>query len=174
MPLHVADGETREHPFMIPNSTDSQASPYYVRELVQRIGKPQRWIADRVGISERRLRYLIAGSREVDGKIVDVKLSYPEQFALECLSLGDDQGVIEAKVYRRPTGGFTFRRYQLKTTEFEGGAASEAVPNLFVGTFPVPPRTVFSMQNGELVMATANKAILTADEIVRAINNPSP
>ncbi|KVR11951.1 hypothetical protein WK11_03115 [Burkholderia ubonensis] len=33
----------------------------------------------RVGISERRLRYLIAGSREVDGKIVDVKLSYPEQ-----------------------------------------------------------------------------------------------
>lgn len=83
------------HPitFMTPNSADSRASPDYVRELVQRIGKPQRWIADRVGISERHLRYLIAGSRKVDDKIVDVKLSYPEQFALECLSLGDNQGV---------------------------------------------------------------------------------
>ncbi|WP_152613933.1 hypothetical protein [Burkholderia pseudomallei] len=157
---------------MIPNSNDHQVSPDYVRELVQRIGKPQRWIADRVGISERRLRYLIAGSREVDGKMVDVKLSYPEQFALECLSLGDDQGVTEAKVYRRPTGGFTFRRYELKISEFEGGAASEGVPNRFVGAFPVPHGTMFSMDNGEVVMVTANKAILTAEDLVRAIDDP--
>lgn len=159
---------------MIPNPPDHPLPYDYVRQLVQRIGKPQHWIAARIGISERRLRYLIAGSREVDGKTVDVTLSYPEQFALESLSLGDDQGVNEAKVYRRPDGSFTFRRYDLQTTGFEGGASSEAIANRLVGTFPVPPRTAYSMHDGELVMVTAGKAILTADKLVRAINDPLP
>jgi hypothetical protein len=71
---------------MTPDARKHQESPEYVRELVERIGKSQRWIAERIGISERRLRYLIAGTRDVDGKPVDVKLAYPEQFALECLA----------------------------------------------------------------------------------------
>ncbi|WP_276530649.1 hypothetical protein [Burkholderia multivorans] len=32
------------------------------------------------------MRYLIAGTRDVDGKQVEVATSYPEQFALECLA----------------------------------------------------------------------------------------
>ncbi|KVV22321.1 hypothetical protein WK80_22290 [Burkholderia multivorans] len=71
---------------MTPDARKHQPNPDTVRELVQRIGKSQRWIAERIGISERRLRYLIAGTRDVDGKQVEVATSYPEQFALECLA----------------------------------------------------------------------------------------
>ncbi|CAB3784392.1 hypothetical protein LMG28138_01800 [Pararobbsia alpina] len=75
---------------MIPDATKHRKDPKYVRALYERIGKSQKWIADRIGISERRFRYLIAGSREVEGKTVDVVLSYPEQFALECLAEAAD------------------------------------------------------------------------------------
>jgi plasmid maintenance system antidote protein VapI len=72
---------------MTPNCPKNFAPPAdAVRALVARIGKSQRWIAERIGISERRLRYLIAGTRDVEGKQVAVTLSYPEEFALECLA----------------------------------------------------------------------------------------
>ncbi|HEX8894452.1 MAG TPA: hypothetical protein VF783_14070 [Terriglobales bacterium] len=61
-------------------------TPDQLRLLVGRIERSQRWIADRIGISERRLRYLINGTREVDGKTVAVLMTYTEQFALECLA----------------------------------------------------------------------------------------
>ena len=71
---------------MTPDSDNHVPKPETVRALVERIGKSQFWIAATIGISERRLRYLIAGSREVDGKTVEVLVTYPEQFALECLA----------------------------------------------------------------------------------------
>jgi hypothetical protein len=151
---------------MVPNSEGRQESSDYVRALIEQIGQSQRWIAERIGISERRLRYLIAGSREIDGKVVDVKLSYPEQFALECLALGGDQGVSEVKIYRHPDGHFTFRRYDLNVTEFDHGEWSDSVPNRLVGSFPVPAGTAFSMKQGEVVMLTANRGILSAEKIV--------
>lgn len=72
---------------MTPDSDNHAPKPETVRALVERIGKSQHWIATTIGISERRLRYLIAGSREVEGKTVEVLVTYPEQFALECLAL---------------------------------------------------------------------------------------
>lgn len=72
---------------MTPDSDNHVPKPETVRTLVDRIGKSQYWIATTIGISERRLRYLIAGSRDVDGKTVEVLVTYPEQFALECLAL---------------------------------------------------------------------------------------
>ncbi|MFL9904202.1 hypothetical protein PQR71_39795 [Paraburkholderia fungorum] len=72
---------------MTPDSDNHSPTPETVRALVERIGKSQFWIAATIGISERRLRYLIAGSREVEGKSVEVTVTYPEQFALECLAL---------------------------------------------------------------------------------------
>ncbi|TCG09348.1 hypothetical protein BZM27_05980 [Paraburkholderia steynii] len=71
---------------MTPNSDNHDPRAETVRKLVERIGKSQFWIATTIGISERRLRYLIAGSREVDGKTTDVEMTYPEQFALESLA----------------------------------------------------------------------------------------
>lgn len=71
---------------MTPDSDNHVPKPETVRALVERIGKSQFWIATTIGISERRLRYLLSGSREVDGKTVEVLVTYPEQFALECLA----------------------------------------------------------------------------------------
>lgn len=71
---------------MTPDANKHVETPESVRILVDRIGKSQRWIAERIGISERRLRYLLNGSREVEGKTVAVIITYPEQFALEQLA----------------------------------------------------------------------------------------
>lgn len=72
---------------MTPNCPENFAStPEIARALVERIGKSQRWIAERIGIGERKMRYVLAGSREVDGKQIAVTLTYAEQFALECLA----------------------------------------------------------------------------------------
>ena len=54
--------------------------------LLERIGKSQRWIAERTGISERRLRYLAAGGRLVSTEFVATEMSYIEFFALGCLA----------------------------------------------------------------------------------------
>lgn len=82
---------------MTPNANLHAPHPATVRNLVARIDKSQQWIANRIGISERRLRYLIAGTREIDGKQTDVVLTYPEQFALEELASA-------AEVMRMKTG----------------------------------------------------------------------
>lgn len=62
--------------------TDTQ----YMRELMEKINKSQVWVADKTGISRRRIQYLLVGTKEFAGEIQDVKLTYCEQFILEALA----------------------------------------------------------------------------------------
>jgi 3-oxoacyl-[acyl-carrier-protein] synthase III len=71
---------------MTPDARTYNETLEYFHDLIARIDKSQRWIAERIGISERRVRYLIAGSRDMEGKTVLVTMTYPEQFALEALA----------------------------------------------------------------------------------------
>lgn len=71
---------------MIPDPKAYKPEPSYVRELIDRIGRSQQWIADNCGISKRRIQYLLVGTREVDGEVRKVTMSYPEQFTLEALA----------------------------------------------------------------------------------------
>ena len=71
---------------MLPDATKQNQSPEYIRDLIERIGKSQRWIYDVTGISERRLRYLIAGERTLNGVTAPVLADYPEQYILEVLA----------------------------------------------------------------------------------------
>lgn len=71
---------------MMPNPMSHNATPEYVRELIARIGRSQAWIAERSGISRRRIQYLVAGHRMVDGVAVPAIVTYPEQFVLETLA----------------------------------------------------------------------------------------
>lgn len=74
---------------MIPNRENHippEKSASYMRELMARIGRPQVWVADRTGISRRRLQYLLVGSKDFAGTVQEVKLTYPEQYLLECLA----------------------------------------------------------------------------------------
>lgn len=74
---------------MIPNRANHVSpteSAAYMRELMARIGRPQVWVADRTGISRRRLQYLLVGSKDFAGTVQSVHLTYPEQFILECLA----------------------------------------------------------------------------------------
>lgn len=73
---------------MTPNCPKNfSPTPEQARDLVARIGKSQRWIAERLGIGERHLRYLLNGTREVNGKTLPVLMTYLEQYALEALAL---------------------------------------------------------------------------------------
>lgn len=65
-------------------------TPETMRALMDRIGKPQVWVADRTGISRRRIQYLLVGTKEFGGEIQEVKLTYPEQHILECLADSSD------------------------------------------------------------------------------------
>ena len=74
---------------MIPNRANHvtpEQSAAHMRELMARIGRPQVWVADRTGISRRRIQYLLVGSKEFAGETQSVHLTYPEQFILECLA----------------------------------------------------------------------------------------
>lgn len=71
---------------MIPNARLQQNTHDDFVFLQEQIGKPQMWIAERTGISRRRLQYLTAGERFSNGVMVPVRMSYPEQFTLECLA----------------------------------------------------------------------------------------
>jgi hypothetical protein len=75
---------------MLPDAgTHYNPDPANARGLIERIqaaGKSQRWIAERLGVTDRRIRYLIAGERIVNGDTLAVTMSYTEQFALECLA----------------------------------------------------------------------------------------
>lgn len=64
---------------MTPDSALHDPSPGHIRGLIAAIPLSQREIARRIGVSDRYLRALVAGSREC---------SYPVQFALEALALG--------------------------------------------------------------------------------------
>lgn len=65
-------------------------TPEAMRALMERIGKSQIWVADRTGISRRRIQYLLVGSKEFNGETQKVKLTYPEQHILECLADSSD------------------------------------------------------------------------------------
>lgn len=70
---------------MIPNAENYNGATEYAQSLVERIGKPQTWIAKRLGVSDRRVRYILKGSRIVNGVETEVRMTYTEQFTLECL-----------------------------------------------------------------------------------------
>lgn len=77
---------------MVPDSKKHTPTPETVRALLERIGKSQAWVAERSGISERRLRYLIAGTRATPDKgVIPVEITYPEQFTLEALACACEQ-----------------------------------------------------------------------------------
>lgn len=62
---------------MQPNAETHNPDPAYLRSLLERAGLSQREAARRIGISERVMRYYLAGDREAP---------YPTQFALERLA----------------------------------------------------------------------------------------
>ena len=71
---------------MLPKPATLNTTPEFFRELCARTGQSQIWIADNSGISRRRIQYLHAGTRLINGISQPVKLSYPEQFCIECLA----------------------------------------------------------------------------------------
>lgn len=71
---------------MLPTPSELNTDPDFFRALCARIGQSQQWIAENSGISRRRIQYLAAGSRIINGVSQPVKLSYAEQFTLECLA----------------------------------------------------------------------------------------
>lgn len=60
-----------------PDAALHNPDPDYLRSLLQRAEVSQRAAARKIGISERVMRYYLAGEREAP---------YPVQFALECLA----------------------------------------------------------------------------------------
>jgi transcriptional regulator with XRE-family HTH domain len=62
---------------MTPDAIGFNPSPDYIRGLISQIPLSQREIARRIGVSDRYIRALVAGSREC---------SYPVQFCLEVLA----------------------------------------------------------------------------------------
>ncbi|WP_299836023.1 hypothetical protein [Pseudomonas sp.] len=71
---------------MIPNAELYNPSTEYADKLVTRIGQTPAWIAKRIGVTDRRIRYILDGSRTVKGVTTEIEMTYPEQFALECLA----------------------------------------------------------------------------------------
>lgn len=71
---------------MIPNADNYKPSTEYARELIERIGKTQEWIARRLGVTSRRVRYIAHGVRITNGVPGPIYMSYTEQFTLECLA----------------------------------------------------------------------------------------
>jgi hypothetical protein len=71
---------------MTPDAKNIKNDPAYFAGLIKRIGMPHDWLAKQSGISRRRLLYLAAGERMIDGVLKPVLMSYPEQFLLECLA----------------------------------------------------------------------------------------
>lgn len=61
-------------------------TPEFMRALMERIGMPQVWVADRTGISRRRIQYLLVGSKTLDGMTQPVLLTFPEQVILQLLA----------------------------------------------------------------------------------------
>lgn len=59
---------------MTPDATRHDPRPEYLRALLAQAGLTQRDAARRIGVSERVMRYYVAGERDAP---------YPVQFALE-------------------------------------------------------------------------------------------
>lgn len=69
---------------MKPDASRHDPRPEYLRALLENAGMSQRSAADRIGISDRLLRYYLAPESAADRRIAP----YPVQFALEHLSSG--------------------------------------------------------------------------------------
>lgn len=64
-------------------------STVYFRQMFEVIGLSQSELGMRLGVSARRIRYLMAGSRLADEYLsrVPVVMSYCEQYAMEALAV---------------------------------------------------------------------------------------
>lgn len=71
---------------MTPNAEFYKPTTEYADKLVTRIGQTPAWIAKRIGVTDKRIRYILEGSRTVKGVTTEIQMTYPEQFALECLA----------------------------------------------------------------------------------------
>lgn len=71
---------------MYPNADRYNPDTEYANKLVDRIGQTPAWIAQRIGVTEKRMRYILAGSRTVKGDTTEIIMTYAEQFCLECLA----------------------------------------------------------------------------------------
>ncbi|MDB5984224.1 MAG: hypothetical protein JWQ69_5239 [Pseudomonas sp.] len=71
---------------MTPNAEFYKPTTEYADKLVTRIGQTPAWIAKRIGVTDKRIRYILDGSRTVKGVTTEILMTYPEQFALECLA----------------------------------------------------------------------------------------
>ena len=67
---------------MKPDASKHDPRPEYLRALVDRTGLSQRATAERIGISDRLLRYYLAPEISGDRRVAP----YPVQYALEQLS----------------------------------------------------------------------------------------
>ena len=70
---------------MLPNPSKHNTSLEFFHGLCASIGRSQEWIAQNSGISRRRIQYLAAGYRLVNGEKRAALITYCEQFCLECL-----------------------------------------------------------------------------------------
>ena len=78
----------------MPNAETHDTRLWFVRSLVERAqerrGLSQSALAERIGISRRRLQYIMAGGAYRNGKegryYVSVSWTYLEQYALEALA----------------------------------------------------------------------------------------
>ncbi|WP_300727714.1 hypothetical protein [Pseudomonas sp.] len=72
---------------MYPNAERYNPDTEYANKLVDRIGQTPGWIAQRIGATEKRMRYILAGSRTIKGDTTEIFMTYAEQFCLECLAV---------------------------------------------------------------------------------------
>ena len=72
---------------MFPNAERYNHSTEYANKLVDRIGQTPAWIASRIGVTEKRMRYILAGSRTIKNDTTEIFMSYAEQFCMECLAV---------------------------------------------------------------------------------------
>lgn len=70
---------------MKPNPSTHQPTHAYFMALRKRLNASAKWIAQHTGISQRRIEYLTAGERLINGKRVETHMTYPEQWILECV-----------------------------------------------------------------------------------------
>jgi hypothetical protein len=88
---HKVRSNAGKIPRMLPTPSNHNTSPEYFKSLCDRIGQSQEWIAQNSGISRRRIQYLAAGYRMINGERKDVEITYPEQFSLETLAEAGDR-----------------------------------------------------------------------------------
>ena len=71
---------------MTPNAEFYKPTTEYADKLISQIGQTPSWIAKRIGVTEKRIKYILDGERTVKGDTTPIQMTYTEQFALECLA----------------------------------------------------------------------------------------